>query len=164
MVPQLASKHIKVVLGGQGGDEIFGGYARYILAYFEQCMKAAINGTYKNGDYVVTLESIIPNLGLLREYEPMMKSFWNEGLFGPMDERYFRLIDRSKDMQDEATIAWNFFTALYYKASGTPWALIIGRDLLKLNFKSFIRKEKKYENTNELVKQLELDRQLCISN
>ncbi|MEE1962042.1 hypothetical protein V1387_05040 [Allomuricauda taeanensis] len=27
-------------------------------------------------------------------------------------------------MQDPATIAWNFFTALYYKASGTPWALI----------------------------------------
>ena len=27
-------------------------------------------------------------------------------------------------MQDSATIAWNFFTALYYKASGTPWALI----------------------------------------
>lgn len=28
------------------------------------------------------------------------------------------------EMQDPATIAWNFFTALYYKASGTPWALI----------------------------------------
>ncbi|HSZ34394.1 MAG TPA: hypothetical protein VK772_13855, partial [Puia sp.] len=28
------------------------------------------------------------------------------------------------DMQDAATIAWNFFTALYYKASGTPWAMI----------------------------------------
>lgn len=28
------------------------------------------------------------------------------------------------DMQDPATIAWNFFTAIYYKASGTPWALI----------------------------------------
>jgi hypothetical protein len=30
----------------------------------------------------------------------------------------------SGEMQDAATIAWNFFTALYYKASGTPWALI----------------------------------------
>lgn len=27
-------------------------------------------------------------------------------------------------MQDPATIAWNFFTAIYYKAAGTPWALI----------------------------------------
>src|SRR5690606_24270422 len=25
------------------------------------------------------------------------------------------------EMQDPATIAWNFFTALYYKSSGTPW-------------------------------------------
>jgi hypothetical protein len=34
-----------------------------------------------------------------------------------------RISKPSSDMQDEATIAWNFFTALYYKASGTPWAL-----------------------------------------
>lgn len=35
-----------------------------------------------------------------------------------------RIAKPTADMQDEATIAWNFFTALYYKASGTPWALI----------------------------------------
>lgn len=35
-----------------------------------------------------------------------------------------RIGQPSADMQDSATIAWNFFTALYYKASGTPWALI----------------------------------------
>lgn len=35
-----------------------------------------------------------------------------------------RIVKPTSDMQDEATIAWNFFTALYYKASGTPWALI----------------------------------------
>ncbi len=28
-----------------------------------------------------------------------------------------------RDLQDEATRAWNFFTALYYKANGTPWRL-----------------------------------------
>lgn len=35
-----------------------------------------------------------------------------------------RIANPKGDMQDPATIAWNFFTALYYKASGTPWALI----------------------------------------
>jgi asparagine synthase (glutamine-hydrolysing) len=101
MVSKLAAEHVKVVLGGQGGDEIFGGYARYVVAYFEQCIKAAIDGSYHNGNYVVTIESIVPNLGLLREYKPLIKEFWREGLFEPMDHRYFRLSDRSTDMTDE---------------------------------------------------------------
>jgi asparagine synthase (glutamine-hydrolysing) len=101
MVSELASRNVKVVLGGQGGDEIFGGYARYVLAYLEQCIRAALDGTYQSGHYVVTIESIIPNLGLLREYKPMIQTFWKEGLFGNLDSRYFRLVDRSADMKDE---------------------------------------------------------------
>lgn len=101
MVSELAAESVKVVLGGQGGDEEFGGYARYLIAYFEQCIKAAIEGTYKTGNYVVTIESIVPNLGLLREYKPMMREFWREGLFDSLDARYFRLIDRSNDMAQE---------------------------------------------------------------
>jgi asparagine synthase (glutamine-hydrolysing) len=107
MVSKLTSQHVKVVLGGQGGDEIFGGYARYLLAYFEQTLTAAIDGTYKNGDYIVTPESIIPNLTLLKKYKPLIKTFFKDELFGPLDERYFRLIDRSVDIKDE--IDWSFF-------------------------------------------------------
>jgi asparagine synthase (glutamine-hydrolysing) len=97
MVSKEVRKHIKVVLGGQGGDEIFGGYARYLVAYFEQCIKGAIEGTLHNGNYLVTYESIIPNLESLREYKPMLQEFWAKGVFGERDKRYWRLVNRANN-------------------------------------------------------------------
>lgn len=104
-VSKLAGANRKVVLGGQGGDEIFGGYTRYLIAYFEQCIKGAIDGTLNNGNYVVTYESIIPNLQSLKNYKPLLKQFWKEGLFEDLDQRYFRLINRAPDLKSE--INWN---------------------------------------------------------
>jgi asparagine synthase (glutamine-hydrolysing) len=95
MVSREASRHVKVMLGGQGGDEIFGGYARYLVAYFEQAIKGAIEETSEDAEHIVTLASIVPNLPALRQYLPMMQQFWRAGLFEEMDRRYFRLVDRS---------------------------------------------------------------------
>jgi len=100
-ISQLASEHRKVVLGGQGGDEIFGGYARYLIAYFEQCIKGAIEGSLNNGNFVVTYESIISNLESLKQYKPLLKQFWSKGLFETIDRRYFDLVNRAPTLEDE---------------------------------------------------------------
>ena len=105
MVSRAASQEVKVILGGQGGDEVFGGYTRYLIAYFEQCIRAAIDGTMRDGNFVVTYESIIPNLTALRSYKPLLQQFWSEGLFEDLDARYFRLINRAPEMSGEVDIA-----------------------------------------------------------
>jgi len=99
-VSKLAAKNVKVVLGGQGGDEVWGGYTRYLIAYLEQALKGAILGTQEEGKHVVTLKSIIPNLGILKGYTSTLQHFWQEGIFSPMDERYFRLVKRMGNLEE----------------------------------------------------------------
>ena len=96
MVSKLASQEVSVVLGGQGGDEIFGGYTRFLVAYLEQAIKGSIFQSIEEGEHIVTLKSILPNLPALKQYAPMLKRFWQTGPFEDMDSRYFRLIDRSE--------------------------------------------------------------------
>ncbi len=100
MVSKLASEHVKVVLGGQGGDEIFIGYARYLVAYLEECLKGAIFETADKDKYAVTLESIAPNLSLLKTYSPMIQNFMKDGMFEPQSKRYYRILDRSNGMSN----------------------------------------------------------------
>ncbi|NPV90655.1 MAG: asparagine synthase (glutamine-hydrolyzing) [Firmicutes bacterium] len=100
MVSRLASEHVKVVLGGQGGDEIFAGYARYLIGYLEECLKGAIEETEGRAQYAATLSSIIPSLPMLQQYVPMLRYFWSDGLFESQEKRYFRLMDRSGGVKD----------------------------------------------------------------
>jgi asparagine synthase (glutamine-hydrolysing) len=95
MVSRAAARQVKVVLGGQGGDEIFGGYARYLIAYFEQAIKGAVYETNEEAEHIVSFASILPNLPALRQYAPLLQQFWRSGVFEDMDRRYFRLVDRS---------------------------------------------------------------------
>jgi len=96
-VSRLAAEHVKVVLGGQGGDETFVGYARYLIAHFEACMRGSIRPGPDRQTHADALRSLVGQLPTLESYEPMMRGFFADGLFDEPAARYFRLMDRSAD-------------------------------------------------------------------
>ncbi|MEI7444317.1 MAG: asparagine synthase (glutamine-hydrolyzing) [Burkholderiales bacterium] len=99
MVARLARAHgVKVLLGGQGGDELFAGYARHLVGALEAALDDAIDGRARPG--AATLATLEPGLGTLGPYRPLLRTAWRDGPHGPAWLRYFRTIDRSAGSDD----------------------------------------------------------------
>ncbi|MBL7131196.1 MAG: asparagine synthase (glutamine-hydrolyzing) [Candidatus Omnitrophica bacterium] len=68
-----ASRFVKVVLNGEGADELFSGYVRYLL---------------------MLTEEHLANVPELKNYHSLARYFWSNRMFGELSERYFDLTKR----------------------------------------------------------------------
>jgi asparagine synthase (glutamine-hydrolysing) len=89
-----AARSVKVVLGGQGADEVFSGYARHLVTEFGEDFRLALAGD------AGPMLALLPTLGgALRGYEPMLAEAFGAGdPFPPAEERFFRLVFRGGGM------------------------------------------------------------------
>jgi len=141
--------HMDQPAAGPGGDEIFIGYARYLIAYLEECLRGAIENTAHRASYVATLETIVPSLPTLEAYVPMLKTFWSDGLFDPPARRYFALMNRfadsramlSGDLRFDMERTFEEFQAVYQTPGPAAMINRILRYDLKTHLQSLLQVE-----------------------